>query len=230
MATKVPVLALPRQLRYDHEEVLAGGAQFFRFDTLEQLKSYRARERTAMRYACVGTGFLDPARFLEPHEWIFSPSKEALVAAVVRWDEFGIAPRWYDSMSDELSVRQEFRRSRDARRDLRMALGTWSREDEAAYVANTKRGAPAGRRGFWRLANLPCGLTHFDWFSEHASFPDDPELPREHVEVVLQRKTFDDWKAHQSLNDVQMLEATGVDDEIAYWECERDEGREPYED
>ena len=66
--------------------------------------------------------------------------------------------------------------------------------------------------------------------SEHASFPDDPELPREHVEVVLQRKTFDDWKAHQSLNDVQMLEATGVDDEIAYWECERDEGREPYED
>ena len=41
---------------------------------------------------------------------------------------------------------------------------------------------------------------------------------------------IDDWKAHQSLNDVQMLEAAGVDDEITYWECERDEGREPYED
>ena len=80
MATKVPILALPHQLRYDHEEVLAGGAQFCRFDALEQLKSYWARQRTAMRYACVGTGFMDPARFLEPHEWVFSPSKEALVA------------------------------------------------------------------------------------------------------------------------------------------------------
>ena len=230
MATKMPVLALPRELRYDHEEVLTGGAQFCRFDTLDQLKSYWARQSAAMRYACVGTGFTDPARFLEPHEWIFSPSKEALVAAVVRWEEFRIAPRWYDLMSDELPVRQAFRRSRDARRDLRMALGTWSRQDEAAYVANTKRGAPAGRGGFWRLANLPCGLTHFDWFSEHASFPDDPELPKAHIEPVLQRKTFDDWQAHQSLNDVQMLDASGVDEEIAFWECERAQGRDPYED
>ena len=28
-------------------------------------------------------------------------------------------------------------------------------------------------------------MTHFDWFSEHASFPDDPELPKAHVEVGL---------------------------------------------
>jgi hypothetical protein len=42
--------------------------------------------------------------------------------------------------------------------------------------------------------------------------------------------TFDDWKDHQLLNDDEMLDASGADDEIAYWELERAEGRDPYED
>lgn len=230
MATRVTVLAVPRELRYDHEEVLAGGAQFFRFDTLDALKAYWARERGSMRFACVGTGYSAPARFLETHEWIFSPSKEALVAAVVRWDEFGIVPRWYDSMSDERSVGQEFKRRRTARRDLRMALGSWSQQDEAAYVKNSQQGRGRGRHGHWRLDKLPCNLTHFDWFSEHARFPDDPELPKEHVELVLQRKTFDDWREHQPLSDAQMMDASGVDEEISYWEGERAAGPDNYED
>jgi hypothetical protein len=177
MATKLTVLTVPSQLRYDHGEMLPGGAQFFRFDTLEELKTYWAHGRVAMRYACVGTGFMSPARFLDSHDWIFSPSKEALVAAVVRWDE--------------LSTRHHLQRRRARRRDLRMALGNWSAEDEAAYVANSRlRGRGLGRHGLWRLDNLPCGLTHFDWFSEHAKFPDDPELPREHVKAVLLRTTL----------------------------------------
>jgi hypothetical protein len=230
MATKVTVLAVPRELRYDHEEILHGGAQFCRFDTLEHLKSYWQRERTTMRYACVGTAFIEPARFLDPHEWIFSPSKEALVAAVVRWDEFRIAPRWYDMMSDELSVGLHLQRRRISQRDLRIALGTWSPQDEAAHVFNSQRGRGRGRQGFWRLDNLPCSLTHFDWFSEHAQFPNDPQLPKERAEVLLQRSTFDDWKNHQTLNDVEMLDGSGVDQDIAYWERERAAGRDPYED
>jgi len=230
MATNVTVQAVPSELRYDHGEVLPGGARFFRFDTLDELKAYWARERASMHYACVGTGFMSPARFLEPHEWIFSPSKEALVAAVVRWDEFKITPRWYDSMSDELSTRHHLQRRRAVRRDLRMALGTWSHEDEAAYVRNSQRRRGLGRHGFWRLDKLPCGLTHLDWFSEHARFPEDPELPRQRVELALKKATFDDWKDHEHFNDVSMLEASGVDEDIAHWERERAEGREPYED
>lgn len=230
MATKVSVLALPSELRYDNGEILAGGAQFFRFDTLEHLKSYWASERAAMRYACVGTGFMVPARFLEPHEWIFSPSKEALVAAVARWNDFRIVPRWYDLMSDEMSVRHGLQRRRATHRILRMSLGTWAPQDEAAYASNSQQGRGLGRPGFWRLDNLPCGLTHFDWFSEHAHFPDDPELPRERVLVSLQRATFDDWKEQKQLNDVEMMDETGVDEDIAYWKRESTEGREPYED
>lgn len=230
MATRVPLLVVPSQLQYDHGEMLEGGAQFFRFDTLDELKSSWASTRTFMRYACVGTGFSTPARFLEPHEWIFSPSKEALVAAVIRWEEFKIRPRWFDLMSDEFSTRHRLQRRRVASRDLRLALGTWSNEDEAAYVFNSQSGRGSGRQGFWRLDNLPCGLTHFDWFSEHAVVPEDPELPKGQVELILKRLTFDDWKVHQHFHDVAMLDANGVDDDIAYWERERLETGDTYED
>ena len=230
MATKIPRLVVPSDLRYDQAEVLDGGALFYRFDTLAELKAFWAHKRAELPFACLGTGFMHPARFLDRHEWIFSPSKQALVKAVVRWDEFGVAPRWYDLMSDERPVRIEFQRRRAARRDLGLALGTWSPQDETAYLSNVHPVRDAMRRGFWRLANLPCGLTHFDWFSEHARMPNNPNLPRDQVEVVLQRMSFEDWQAHQTLQDVDMLDAVGVDAEIAYWELERAEGRDPYED
>lgn len=230
MATKVPVLALPSELRYDHTEHLAGGAQFCCFDTLKQLKSYWESARASKRYACVGTGYMCPARFLETHEWIFSPTKEALVAAVVRWEEFRIAPRWFDLMSDEPSIGRRLQHRRATRRDLHLARGTSSRLDEAAYVSNSQQGRGRGRQGFWRLVNLPCGLSHFDWFSEQARFLEDPELPKERVEVLLQQATFDDWSKHRQFHEVEMLDASGIDAEIAYWEQERAEGREGYED
>lgn len=230
MATKIPILTIPSELRYDHEEHLPGGAQFYRFDTLEQLKSYWANESASMRYACVGTGFMSPARFLETHEWIFSPSKEALVAAVVRWEEFRVAPRWFDLMSDEPSIGRVMQQRRATRRDRQLARGTWSLRDEAAYIANSEQGRGRGRKGFWRLVNLPCGLSHFDWFSEQSRFLEDPEMPKKLVEVLLQQATFDDWNKHRQFHEVQMLDAAGVIEEIAYWEHERAEGRDGYED
>ena len=54
--------------------------------------------------------------------------------------------------------------------------------------------------------------------------PNDPEVSRERVALLLQRMTFDDWKEHQSLGDVHVMESSGVDEEIAYWERERAEG------
>ena len=60
--------------------------------------------------------------------------------------------------------------------------------------------------------------------------PNDPGLPRDRVELLLQRMTYDDWQSHHTLSDIEMLDAPGVDAEIAYWEQERVEGRDPYED
>lgn len=230
MIKKAAVDSVPRELMYDHEEVLQGGAQFCRFDTLTDLKAYWAIRHADMRYACVGTGYTTPARFLETHDWVFAPTKEALISAVTRWDEFKIAVRWFDAMSDERSVSVELQQRRESRRSIRIALGTWTVQDEAAYASNCGPTRRTLRKGFWRLANLPCSLTHFDWFSEHARMPDDPELPKGRVRVLLQRETFDDWKEHRSLGDVHVMDATGVDDDIAYWERERAEGHAGYED
>lgn len=230
MATKIPLLAVPNDLRYNHGEALDGGAQFCRLETLADLKTYWDQRRADMPYACVGTSFIEPARFLGHHEWVFAPTKEALIAAVVRWDEFRIFPRWYDVMSDERSARTEFQRRRAKRRDLNMALGVWTPQDEAAYASNVHPVRDASRRGFWRLAGLPCGLTHFDWFSEHARMPNDPELPKDRVELLLKRLTFDDWRLHRPLNDVAVMDAEGVDADITYWERERAEGNDTYED
>jgi hypothetical protein len=229
MTRKAPIVTVPCELMYDHEEVLEGGAQFCRFETLDGLKSYWASARAHMRFACVGTGSKCPARLLERHEWVFSPSKEALIAAVARWDEFKITVRWYDAMSDERSVGMQLQQTRESRRNRRLALGTWSPQDEAAYASNCGPGRRTVRKGFWRIANLPCSLTHFDWFSEYASMPDDPELPKEKVVALLRRKTFDDWKEHQTLDDVHLMDAADVDAEVTYWERERAEGRDPYE-
>lgn len=230
MIKKVTIASAPGELMYDHEEVLQGGAQFCRFELLSDLKAYWAIRRSDMRYACVGTGYTTPARFLGTHDWVFAPTKEALIAAVTRWDEFKIAVRWYDAMSDEHSVRVELQQRREMRRSIRIALGTWTVQDEAAYASNCGPTRRSHRKGFWRLANLPCSLTHFDWFSEYAKMPEDPELPKEKVRVLLQRRTFDDWSKHQTLGDIHVIDAAGVDEDIAYWERERAEGNDTYED
>ena len=230
MATKITMLAVPSDLKYDHEEMLEGGAQFCRFDTLSELKKYWANQHGTMHYACVGTGSVDPARFLAHHEWIFSPTKKALISSVVRWDEFRITPRWYDAMSDERSVGLQFQKRRESRRNLQIALGKWSPQDESAYAANCGPGGRTTRKGFWRLDGLPCGLTHFDWFSEHAQMLINPDMPRAQVADLMLQLTYDDWEKHSTLGDVQVMNTIGMDAEIVYWQRERDEGRDPYED
>ena len=82
---------------------------------------------------------------------------------------------------------------------------------------------------FWRLANLPCGLTHFDWFSEQTKVPEERDLEAEVVKTLLQRLTFEDWKRHSTQDDVAFFFGGEVDIEIAEWQRDRDEGRDPYE-
>lgn len=230
MRPKLPIVARPADLRYDHGESLPGGAQFARLDTLEALRSHWEMTRAERPYACCGTGANSPAYFLRPKEWVFAPTVEALVAAVTRWDEFGIAPRWYDAWSDESEVHDDFAARRAARRSRRIAEGRWSGPDEIAYRLRSEKEAEVLMRGHWRLANLPCGLTHFDWLSEHAKAPSDPALNVEEVAATFRRLTYVDWKDHQTQDDVFFMFDTNVDDEIAHWEGERESGRASYED
>ncbi|MDE2454235.1 MAG: hypothetical protein KGL43_11645 [Burkholderiales bacterium] len=150
--------------------------------------------------------------------------------AVTRWDEFGITPRWHDAWSDESEVHDEFAERRAARRRRRIAQGRWSGPDETAFRLRREKEAEVLMRGHWRLANLPCGLTHFDWFSEHTRVPSDPALAVEEVAKVFRRLTYQDWKDHQSQDDVSFMFDSEVDEDINHWERERDAGHASYED
>jgi hypothetical protein len=230
MHRKLPVIARPSELRYDQGEVLESGAQFIVLDSLPVLKSHWAQVRSSQAFAACGTGSNSPALFLGMHEWIFAPTVEALVAAVTRWDEFKFQPRWYDRMSEEFSVHRDFQARRAHRRAKRLAEGRWTADDEMAYEDSSSHGKSNHPKGFWRLSNLPCGLSHFDWFSEYARPPTDPNLSRLEVDRLLRRMTFDDWRLHQTQDDVHFVDASGMDAEIAFWEQAGAEQGGSYED
>lgn len=107
MPQKLPLIVRPAALRYDQGESLPGGAQFMKFDRVDELEAYWARSKGERPYACCGTGATEPALFLDSREWIFAPTREALVAAVTRWEEFGILPRWYDLLAEEWEAHDE---------------------------------------------------------------------------------------------------------------------------
>lgn len=229
MPRKLPLEVRPADLKYDHAEVLPGGAQYVRLESLAALRRHWAIVRDLRPYASCGTGASQPPMFLSSHEWIFAPTREALIAAVTRWDEFEITPRWCDAWSDESEIHEHLEHRRIERRQNKMLQKRWSASDEISFILRSQNADKISLKGFWRLANLPCGLTHFDWFSEQAKVPDDSGLSPEEVKILLQRLTFLDWKTHQTQDDVAFFCGGEVDIEIAEWQRDQDEGRPPYE-
>ena len=133
MPQKLPLIVRPAALRYDQGESLPGGAQFVKFNQVDELAAYWARSKGERPYACCGTGATEPALFLDSREWIFAPTKEALVAAVTRWEEFGILPRWYDLLAEESEAHDEIEAKRSASRHRRVFNDQWSTADESAF-------------------------------------------------------------------------------------------------
>lgn len=220
MPQKPPLIVRPAALSYDQGESLPGGAQFMKFNRVRDLEAYWAVSKGERPYACCGTGATEPALFLHRHEWIFAPTKEALVAAVTRWEEFGILPRWYDLFSEEWEAHDEIDAKRLASRHRRVMNQQWSAKDESAFNERTEKLGASASAGYWRITRLPCNLSHFDWFSEQANLPIDPDLEIDAVSMAMKRGTFDDWKLHQTQDGVQFLVGGEVDDDIAYWQSE----------
>lgn len=225
MPQKLPLIVRPAALRYDQGEYLPGGAQFMKFDRVDELETYWAKSKGDRPYACCGTGASRPALFLDSREWIFAPTREALVAAVTRWDEFGIRPRWYDLLAEEWETHEDIEAKRLASRRRQVASDQWSAADESAFVERSEKLAASAYAGYWRITRLPCELSHFDWFSEQACLPIDPNLDIESVSLAMKRATFDDWKLHQTQDGVQFLVGREVDDDIAYWRSEKSPSR-----
>lgn len=217
----------PIDIRLPERTPLDGGAMFVVLRTLDDLEAFWIEHREAFPFAAEGTLFGDKQHYLNEYEWVFAPSKAAVVKIVFRWDQVGIQCEWYDWASDAPDDHACLFLDRDFYRQDQIEKGRWSEANEAEYQADCQRRSPETYRGWWRLTNLPNNLSDSDWFSTWCEETIDPNLSPELAAQTLQEQTFDDWKRSGG-GELEFHDPQSLDEEIAYWREEQRAGRDYY--
>jgi hypothetical protein len=227
-AKKPKTPLLPIDIPLPEREPLEGGAMFVVLRTLDELESFWQANRDRFKYAAEGILQRDPQKYLNECEWVFGPSKTAVVKAVFRWDQVGIKCEWYDWAGDDPKDHASWFSDRDVNRERKKSRNAWSEADEAAYQADYQKRSPETYRGWWILTNLPNNCSYHDWFRGW-DFPEitDPHLSVETVVKILQEHNFDDWK-ESDVGEVRFCDQLCVDEVIAYWRDEQRAGCEYY--
>jgi hypothetical protein len=187
---------LPIDIERPERVLLEDGTMFVRLPTPDELETFWTEHKEQFPFAADGAPDNGKPVFLDHDEWIFGPSKAAVVKAALRWQAYGIACELYNWAQDEPASHAEWFAIRDADRRVDMKDGRWSSDDEARYQADCLRRTPETYRGWWRLTNLPDDYCADEWFAFGTSHPElnDPGMPIAEVEERLQIQTFDDWQ------------------------------------
>ncbi|MFT0137710.1 hypothetical protein ACEK07_07800 [Alcanivoracaceae bacterium MT1] len=77
----------PIDIPLPQRELLDGGVMFVRLQTLDTLEQFWKMHRDQFGYACEGCGGDDRLDFLHEYDWVFGPSKSAVVRTVLRWGQ-----------------------------------------------------------------------------------------------------------------------------------------------
>lgn len=204
---------------------LAGDAFFVRLPTLAALEQCWAEQRGIRPFSAVGVGVATGQNFLNPYEWIFAPTKAALVAALTRWEAVGIYIRWYDWKGDSNATYtyEEHFRDYERGRERRIAEGTWTLQDEVDHLEYS----PERYTGEWVLDNLPSGECMDSWFDLGYRSLIDRSLPSAEITRVLQERTFDHW-AERDFFEVRLFGREAMDEEIEDWQRELRAGEDYY--
>ncbi|WP_394540120.1 hypothetical protein PRJ39_06075 [Lysobacter enzymogenes] len=171
---------------------LWGDALFFRGKSECEEAELLRKQLDERPYAATGTGEEGDLTFLRPGEWVFAPFKEALIAAVTRWDQIGIKTRWYEWRADQSAVPSydDFVRDHQEREALfqsnRMTL--FEARDHVLYT-------PATLTGYWLLENLPNGMSMADWFGPKYRHFIKRDATVWEAKCIMQEATFDYWRA-----------------------------------
>ena len=224
-AKKKPLL--PIDIGLPEHTPLDGGAMFVVLRTLDELEVFWNEHREAFPFAVEGIRYGDKQYYLNGYEWVFAPSKAAVVKTVCRWDQVGIKCEWYDWASDSPEDHADFFQARAQYRQDQIEKGQWSEADEAEDQEDCQRRSPETYRGWWRLTNLPNNISDTDWFSPWCEETIDPNLSPEMAAQSLQEQTFDDWKG-SDCGEIEFHDPQSLDEEIAYWREEQRAGRGYY--
>ena len=195
--------------------------------TLDELKAFWSEHREQFSYSSEGIQYGDEQQLLNAYEWVFGPSKAAVVKTVFRWDQVGIRCQWYDWATESPEDHVSFYLDRDHSRKALMVEARWREHDEVQYQDDSKRYAPETDRGWWRLANLPANCSDLDWFGNSHEEINDPNLPLEFVARAFQEQTFDDWKAGGE-GEIDFHGTQSLDKVVAYWRGMRRCGQDYY--
>ncbi|QQQ01011.1 hypothetical protein [Lysobacter enzymogenes] len=204
---------------------LSGDAFFVRLPTLAALERCWAEQRESRPFSAEGVGLTTGQNFLNSYEWIFAPTKAALVAALTRWEAVGIGIRWYDWKGDSNTTYtyEEHFRDYEERREKRIAEGIWTLQDEVDHLEYS----PERYTGEWVLDNLPNEESMDSWFDLGFRSLIDRSMPAGEIIRIMQERTFDHWEERE-LFDVRLHDREGMDKEIEYWQQERLAGEDYY--
>lgn len=192
--------------------------------TLESLESHWAGIRHLMPFAARGNCPGSRPLYLRPNEWIFALTRAKLVEAVVRWNEVGIQPVWYDWKTDSPDEYVYYFRERECARLHRIGHGNWTKADEERYSAEVAIKNKDNYTGWWRLTNLPYSQKHETWFSGLLEEPSNPNKSETEVNLLFQHQTFVDWR-YQCLDEVIFMETIDLEEEIVGMRAEGLDGR-----
>lgn len=208
--------------------LLGNGTMLVHLPTLDSLETFWRENTHRFSYAVQGLEWGHEPSFLNAYEWVFGPTKAAVISTVCRWDQVGIEYEWYDWATEEPEHHALWFQCRAERRLTRIAAGSWTEKDEAEHQQDLIARTPETYRGFWELTNLPCGFADYEWFGPHCKTgPQDRNWPEETIARVMQEKTFNAWSAMDA-DEVECLTADEVDSVIAYWKHERAIGADSY--
>ena len=213
---------LPVHIPLLENQSLAANAIFVRLPTLAALEQCWATQRRARPFAAKGISSASGQRFLNDLEWVFAPTKAALIASFTRWEQAGICVRWYDWKADGKAnpSHAEFFKNYGESRDALIARGEWTLQDEVDHLEYS----PERYTGEWVVENLPGQARMGDWFGPGFRSLIDRTFSIPEVTRIMQERTFDHW-CRKATYDIQVLDSAAVDEEIECWRTLELDGR-----
>lgn len=172
---------------------LANGCIFVKLPTLNKLEEFWLEHKDKLPF-CIGSmsgTYGDWEMLLKPQEWVFGPSKAAVIEAVCRWHDVGLkcVLKEHSHDCDPGPIKATIKKSEAYRAD-RIAAKSWTyidqqEFDEALKDLRTKFFA-------WTVENIPNGLDGDDWLKQERRL-NDPDMPIAEVEKAIQEWIFNEW-------------------------------------
>jgi hypothetical protein len=176
---------------------LGGGAMFVKLETFEALNTFWINNMERMEFAVEGGG---GGNFLRQYEWVFGPTKQSVVKAVMRWDALEIRCEWFDSYAEDPQFHNVCLEDMRCARTDGIAKGNWDAIEELSF-----KDWEAGKyKGNWILVNLPLGETHYGLFCDPDRRKDigdihEKDVDPRFVELSYQKRIFDESESDLSV-------------------------------